>query len=90
MAKVTISIDDQLAQAVRQEARVCNLSTSEFVSGILAYALWRKAQADASSARFPTITGVHIRPGVDLDQPRAPATKTSEAPLAYALRTTVF
>ena len=72
--RTTISLDDQLAQTVRREARARSMSVSAFVSGILADALQLKHQASTAPFKLPTIAGVagvRLRSGIDLDQPRA-------------------
>lgn len=69
--RTTISLDDQLAQTVRREARARSMSVSAFVSGILADALQLKHQAGTAPFKLPTIAGVRLRSGIDLDQPRA-------------------
>lgn len=69
--RTTISLDDHLAQAVRREARARSMSMSAFIAGILADAIQRKTSADAFPFKLPTVSGVRLRPGVDLDQPRS-------------------
>ena len=69
--RTTISLDDHLAQAVRREARARSMSMSAFIADILADAVQRKASADASPSKLSTVSGVSLRPGIDLDRPRA-------------------
>lgn len=70
--RTTISLDDHLAQAVRREARARSMSMSAFIAGVLADTVQQKAPADAAATfKFPTISGVRVRPDIDLDQPRA-------------------
>lgn len=70
--RTTISLDDHLAQAVRREARARSMSMSAFIAGVLADTVQRNAPAGAAATfKFPTISGVRVRPDIDLDQPRA-------------------
>ena len=76
--RTTISLDDHLAQAVRREARARSMSMSAFIAGILADAVQRTESADTPPFKLPATSGVRLRPGIDLDQPRALETQDDE------------
>ena len=69
--RTTISLDDQLAKQVRREAEASGLSVSAFIAKILSDAIKRRNPPEAPTFRLVTVKGVHPRPGVDLDSPRA-------------------
>ena len=69
--RTTISLDDHLAQAVRREARARSMSMSAFIADILADAVQRKTSTDAPPVKLSTVSRVRLRPGIDLDRPRA-------------------
>ena len=69
--RTTISLDDQLAKQVRREAEASGLSVSAFIAKILGDAIKRRIPPEAPPFRLVTVKGVHPRPGVDLDSPRA-------------------
>ena len=68
--RTTISLDDQLARQVRRAAAARGVSVSAFVSRTLDDALKRET-SEPPPFRLVTVRGVRLRPGVDLDQPRA-------------------
>ena len=74
--RTTISLDDHLAQAVRREARARSMSA--FIAGILADAVQQKTSADAPPFKLPTVSGVRLRPGIDLNQLRSLETQDDE------------
>ena len=69
--RTTISLNDQLAKQVRQEAASRGISVSAFIAGTLNDALKRRAPSEQPHFRLVTVRGVRPRPGVDLDRPRA-------------------
>ena len=77
--RTTISLDDQLAKQVRREAAARGLSVSTFISRTLNDALKRREPSEPPPFRLVTVRGVHPRPGVDLDRPRALDAEDDEA-----------
>ncbi len=77
--RTTISLDDQLAKQVRQEAASLGISVSAFISGTLNDALKRREPSEQPPFRLVTVRGVHPQPGVDLDRPRALEAESDEA-----------
>ena len=77
--RTTISLDDQLAKQVRREAAACGISVSAFISRTLSDALKRREPSEPPPFRLVTVRGVHLRPGVDLDRPRALDVEDDEA-----------
>lgn len=69
--RTTISLDDQLAKQVRRAAEACGVSVSAFIAKTLDDALKRREPSEPPPFRLITVRGVHTRPGVDLDRPRA-------------------
>lgn len=69
--RTTISLDDQLAKQVRREAAEQGLSVSAFIAKILDDALKRSEPSAPPPFRLVTVRGSRLRPGVDLDRPRA-------------------
>ena len=69
--RTTISLDDQLAEQVRREAEARGISMSAFIAKTLYDALKRRETSEPPPFRLVTVRGVHARPGVDLDRPRA-------------------
>lgn len=69
--RTTISLDDQLAKQVRREAEARGISMSAFVAKTLDDALKRREASEPPPFQLVTVRGVHVRPGVDLDRPRA-------------------
>ena len=68
--RTTISLDDRLAKQVRQAAKARGISVSAFISRTLDDALKRREPSEQPPFQLVTVRGVHVRPGVDLDQPR--------------------
>ena len=68
--RLTISLDDQLANRVRRAAAARDLGVSEFISRTLDDALKRQEPTRQPTFRLITVSGVPL-PGVDLDRPRA-------------------
>jgi hypothetical protein len=69
--RTTISLDDQLAKQVRREAAARGISVSAFISRTLSAALERREPSAVPPFELVTVRGVHPKPGVDLDRPRA-------------------
>ena len=69
--RTTISLDDQLAKQVRRAAEARGVSVSAFISKTLNDALKRREPSEPPPFRLITVRGVHARPGIDLDRPRA-------------------
>ena len=69
--RTTVSLDDQLAKQVRQEAASHGMSVSAFISRTLNDALKRREPSEPPPFRLVTVRGVRPRPSVDLDRPRA-------------------
>lgn len=68
--RTTISLDDQLAKQVRREAAARGISVSAFIAKTLSDSL-KRGEPVAPPFHLVTVRGVHPRPGVDLDRPRA-------------------
>ena len=78
--RTTISLDDQLAKQVRRAAEARGLSVSAFIAKTLDDALKRPENAGRPPPfELVTVRGVHARPGVDLDRPRALDAQDDEA-----------
>ena len=69
--RTTIYLDDQLAKQVRRAAKARGISVSAFISRTLDDALKRREMAEPPPFQLVTVRGVHTRPGIDLDRPRA-------------------
>jgi hypothetical protein len=70
--RTTISMDDRLAERVRRKAAAEGLSVSAFIAKTLDDALKRPAIPRAAPPfRLVTVKGKGVRPGIDLDRPRA-------------------
>lgn len=69
--RTTISLEDQLAKQVRRAAADRGLSVSAFISQTLVDAMKRHEPTEQPAFRLITVRGVHPRPEVDLDRPRA-------------------
>ncbi len=69
--RTTISLDDRLAKQVRRAAKARGISVSAFISRTLDDALKRREPSEQPPFHLVTVRGVHARPGVDLDRPRA-------------------
>lgn len=70
MVRLTISMDDRLAEDVRREAKARGLSLSAFIARIVDDALTRPEPGRAKPFRLITVGGGGPRRGVDLDRPR--------------------
>ena len=77
--RLTISMDDRLADEVRREAMARGLSVSAFIARILDDALKRPEPTQAKPFRLITVGGEGPRPGVDLDRPRELESRDDEA-----------
>lgn len=69
--RTTISLDERLARQVRRAAKARGVSVSAFISRTLDDALKRREPSEQPPFQLVTVRGVHARPGVDLDRPRA-------------------
>ena len=69
--RMTISLDDQLAKQVRREAATRGMSMNAFISATLSDALKRRKIPELPPIQLVTVRGVHPRPGIALDRPRA-------------------
>ena len=77
--RTTITLDDRLARQVRREADARGISVSAFISRTLDDALKHRETSDPPPFVLVTARGVHARPGVDLDRPRALEAQDDEA-----------
>ena len=84
--RTTISLDDQLAKQVRRAAEARGLSVSAFIAKTLDDALKRREPSEPPPFRLVTVRGVHARPGVDLDRPRALDAQDDEARFGHRSR----
>ena len=69
--RTTISLDERLARQVRRAAKARGVSVSTFISRTLDDALKRREPSEQPPFQLVTVRGVHARPEVDLDRPRA-------------------
>ncbi len=77
--RTTISLDDRLAKQVRRAAESRGISVSAFIAKTLDDALKRREPKEPPPFQLVTVRGVHARPGVDLDRPRALEAQDDEA-----------
>ena len=84
--RTTISLDDQLAKQVRRAAETRGLSVTAFIAKTLDDALKRREPSEPSPFRLVTVRGVHPRPGIDLDRPRALDAQDDEARFGHGCR----
>ncbi len=84
--RTTISLDDQLAKQVRRAAEARGISVSAFISRTLDDALKHRETSEPPPFRLVTVRGVHPRPGVDLDRPRALDAQDDEARFGHGSR----
>ena len=77
--RTTISLDDQLAKQVRHAAEARGISVSAFIAKTVDDALKRRETPEPPPFRLITVRGVHTRPGIDLDRPRALDVQDDEA-----------
>lgn len=68
--RTTISLDDRLAETVREKAADKGKSVSAFIAGILDDVLKRQEPPEERPFRLVTVAGGGVRTGVDLDRPR--------------------
>jgi plasmid stability protein len=68
--RTTISLDDRLAEAVREQAAEKGKSVSSFIAGILDDVLKRQEPPEQRPFRLVTVAGGGVRAGVNLDRPR--------------------
>lgn len=68
--RMTISMEDRLAEDVRREAAARDLSVSAFIAKTLDDALKRPQSTQAKPFRLITVGGNGPLSGVDLDRPR--------------------
>jgi hypothetical protein len=66
MKTTTLSLDDDLIQAIESEARRTGRAPHQVIERILREALLEKAPAEPYKLRWVTVEG-HLQPGVDLD-----------------------
>ena len=84
--RTTISLDDQLAKQVRRAAETRGLSVSAFIAKTLDDALKRREAPEPPPFHLVTVRGVHARPGIDLDRPRALDAQDDEARFGHGGR----
>ena len=77
--RTTISLDDRLAEAVRERAAEKGKSVSSFIAGILNDVLKRREPPEERPFRLVTVSGGGVRAGVDLDRPRELDVQEDEA-----------
>ena len=68
--RLTISLEDPLAEEVRRQAAARGLNVSAFIARTLEATLKRPAPTHVRPFRLITVGGEGPRPGVDLDRPR--------------------
>ena len=76
--RVTVSLEDRLAEEVRREATAQGLSVSAFIARIVGDALKRPEPTHVKPFRLITVGGEGLHPGVDLDRPRELETRDDE------------
>jgi len=84
--RTTIYLNDRLAKQVRRAAAARGISVSALIAKTLDDALNRRETSESPPFRLLTVCGVHPRPGIDLDRPRAPDAQNDEAPFGHASR----
>ncbi|MCY3901129.1 MAG: ribbon-helix-helix domain-containing protein [Caldilineaceae bacterium] len=84
--RTTISLDDQLAKQMRRAAEARGISVSAFIAKTLDDALKRREPSEPPPFRLVTVRGVHPRPGIDLDRPRALDAQDDEARFGHGSR----
>ena len=77
--RLTISLEDPLAEEVRRQAAARGLSVRAFIARTLEATLKRPAPTHVRPFRLITVGGQGQRPGVDLDRPRELETRDDEA-----------
>ena len=78
VVRMTISLDDRLAEDARREAAARGLSASAFIARTLDDARKRPEPTQAKAFRLVTVGGNGPLPGVDLDRPRDFETREDE------------
>ena len=84
--RISISLDDQLAKQVHRAAAARGISVSAFFATTLDDALKSREPSEPPPFRLVTVPGVHLRPGVDLDRPRALDAQDDEARFGHGGR----
>ncbi len=84
--RATIFLDDRLAKQVRRAAKARRISVSAFIAKTLDDALKRREPTEPPPFHLVTVSGVHPRPRVDLDRPRALNVQDDEARLGHGSR----
>ena len=84
--RTTISLDDQLVRRVRRAAEARGISVSAFIAKTLDDALKRREPSEQPPFRLVTVRGLHARPSVDLDRPRALDELDDEARFGHGSR----
>lgn len=79
--RTTVSLDEQLARQVRQQAAARRMSVSAFIARTLDDALKRTEPKEPPPFRLVTVRG-RPRPGVDLNRTRALDARDDEARFA--------
>ncbi len=82
----TISLEDQLAKQARRAAEARGISVSPFIAKTLDDALKRREPTEPPLFQLVTVSGVHTRPGINLDQPRALDAQIDEARFDHGSR----
>ena len=77
--RMTISLEDRLAEDVRREVVARGLSASAFIARTLDDALKCPAPTHVKPFRLITVGGEGPRPGIDPDRPRELETRDDEA-----------
>ena len=75
-----------LARQVRREADAPGISVSALIARTLNDALKRRETSEAPPFVLVRVRGVHARPGVDLDRPRALDAQDDEARHGHGTR----
>lgn len=68
--RTTISLDDRLAEAIRERAAEKGMSVSALIVRIVDDALKRPEPREERPFRLVTVGGEGVQQGVDLDRPR--------------------
>lgn len=71
MHRTTVSLEDRLAASLKAEAAARGQSVSALVAAAVSDALKKQSPRRRKPFRLVTVGGAGIRPGVDLDRPRA-------------------
>ncbi len=68
--RTTISIEDRLAEAVKEKAAAAGTSVSAYIAAVLDDALKRQEPEEQRPFRLVTVGGSGVHRGVDLDRIR--------------------